>query len=444
MSSNTHDLLMHVTTELHSMFIQATQHVLSNPSYWHHFEFPEAYWPLAQKSFSRGDKTLTGRLDFSVTKEQGIKCYEYNADSASCLMECGYIQGAWSKAANLTNIGEDAGSLTSIMVTAAWKKLVAPGTLVHFLHDDDDEERYHTLYMMQLASDAGMVCKAVDNSLINSFRFNTNSQIIDDEGRLVTTVWKTWSYVTLLAKLHEEQFILHHSSEQSVRLIDVCFNDDVTVFEPVWTAITSNKAILPVLSELFPSSPYLLASSFSVTQAMHLAGYASKPISGRCGENVSLHFASDVVDVADASSAAVSDASGASSSTVQTRGRFEQDAFVYQELCPLPKVDGQYVQVNCFVANGQYAGTVTRADESPIIGWASDSFAMRVVAEVARGGSRDREEGGAVGQSQWKHRSATLSPPESPARSYSVVSDTSDDLSVDSHSVASMDGDFKL
>ena len=34
---------------------------------------------------------VAGRLDFSLTPS-GLKVYEYNADSASCLMQCGEIQ----------------------------------------------------------------------------------------------------------------------------------------------------------------------------------------------------------------------------------------------------------------------------------------------------------------------------------------------------------------
>jgi glutathionylspermidine synthase len=141
MSTNIHDDLKQASVELHSMFIQATSHVLSNPQYWRFFEFPETYWTMASKSFSRGDKTLTGRLDFSVSKENGIKCYEYNADSASCLMECGYAQGAWAVATNIDTIGKNPGEDTARSVTNAWRNLLPQGTLVHFLHDDDDEEK---------------------------------------------------------------------------------------------------------------------------------------------------------------------------------------------------------------------------------------------------------------------------------------------------------------
>ena len=57
-----------------------------------HFGFPDRLWPLLQRSWehSRGD-IVSGRFDWAVT-EGGLKVYEYNADSASCFLECGVVQ----------------------------------------------------------------------------------------------------------------------------------------------------------------------------------------------------------------------------------------------------------------------------------------------------------------------------------------------------------------
>jgi glutathionylspermidine synthase len=69
--------------------------VFENPSLWPTFGFPERFWDLAIKSFHLGDKTIYGRMDLAVTPE-GIKCFEYNSDSSSCIIECCLIQGRWS------------------------------------------------------------------------------------------------------------------------------------------------------------------------------------------------------------------------------------------------------------------------------------------------------------------------------------------------------------
>jgi glutathionylspermidine synthase len=72
-----------------------------------------------------------------------------------------------------------------------------------------------------------------------------------------------------------------------VRLIDVLLRPEVLVFEPLWTVIPGNKAILPVLWSLFPNR-YLLDTDFVINDELAKTGYAVKPISGRCGNNIDL------------------------------------------------------------------------------------------------------------------------------------------------------------
>ncbi len=54
--------------------------------------------------------------------------------------------------------------------------------------------------------------------------------------------------------------------------------------EPVWKMICSNKAILPVLWELFPGHPNLLPASFTIPAGDAVA----KPLLSREGANVSI------------------------------------------------------------------------------------------------------------------------------------------------------------
>ena len=54
--------------------------------------------------------------------------------------------------------------------------------------------------------------------------------------------------------------------------------------EPPWKMVLSNKAILAVLSELFPESPYLLRADFEPIGDT----YVSKPLHSREGANVSI------------------------------------------------------------------------------------------------------------------------------------------------------------
>ncbi len=62
-----------------------------------------------------------------------------------------------------------------------------------------------------------------------------------------------------------------------------------------------------------------------------------------------------------------------------TPGKFESRREMYQELCPLPVIDGRYVQVCTFSAGGHYAGSCVRLDTSMVINDMSDLIALRVV-----------------------------------------------------------------
>lgn len=355
MNGNTHYQLQLATKELHSMFISATEHVLRTPLLWKTFDFPEAYWERAKKSFEQGDKTISGRLDFSMTPEHGIKCFEYNADSASCLFECGHTQGAWAEAVGLGNTGVNAGAPTASHLAAAWRGLgLQKGTLVHFLHDLDDEEHYHTLYMMSMAEKAGLECMSVES--IEGFSFDENGRVRDNQNRLVTHVWKTWSYTTLFSQWKGE--VLRTKGE--VRLVDVCLNDKIVVYEPIWTAIPANKAILPVLCSLYPKHPLLLDCAWNLTDDLRRKGYARKPVSGRAGENISVHQPGSAV------------------AHEHTGGRFGNNSEIFQELATLPECNGEYVQANTFVIGGNYAGTVLRAG-SLIIGYESNAKVLRIL-----------------------------------------------------------------
>lgn len=362
MDVDTFAALSKVTVELHNMFVAATRHVCSNPSLWDRFGFPPSYWPLAIKSLNRQDKTIHGRFDFSLTPT-AIKCYEYNTDSSSCLFECGHSQGKWSEATGLQEVGMDPGNGLFARLVDAWKlSMVDKGTLVHFLRDGDQEEGYHTQYMMSAAQEAGLRCKEVaDRSVIDSYSFS-EGKVLDEEKQPVTHVWKTWSYTTLFT-----QWQGAIRTAGAVRLVDICFNEGVTVFEPLWTAITANKALLPVLCELYPNHPNLLKSSWDLTEEMRTSGYAKKPVSGRCGENVSLI-------------AADGDSTDNNSKTLaETGGRFQKDNDVYQELCMLPKIGDQYVQVNTFSVAGTYGGIVLRCSSHPVVELSSETDVCRIV-----------------------------------------------------------------
>lgn len=131
------------------------------------------------------------------------------------------------------------------------------------------------------------------------------------------------------------------------------------VFEPLWTLIPSNKAILPILWSLFPNPPHLLNSSFELTAELIESGYVVKPIVGRCGANIK------IIDKHQ-------------NTLAQKAGAFENRDHIYQQLFALPRINNLYVQVCTFTAQGNYAGSGTRVDPSMIMGKDSDCLALQI------------------------------------------------------------------
>jgi len=366
MSETAEQELIRATNELHLMFSHATQAVLQDDALLAHFNIPKALWPRLRKSWeNRRGQVLTGRFDFCIS-DRGVKVYEYNADSASCHMEAGRVQGKWARHYGVTE-GEDAGAQLADRLMAGWHEMGVDGVL-HIMQDNEAEETYHARFIQAAAEAAGIPCKRLKG--VAGLSWNEKGEIIDPEGTPIRYVWKTWAWETALDQIRAEceQDDCHpvlrnaEDSHPAPRLVDVLLRPDIVVFEPFWTLIPSNKAILPVLWKIFPDHPYLLNSQFELTEAFNQRGYVSKPIAGRCGLNISLFDKNDNV-------------------LKETGGKFEAQDQVYQELWKLPQIDGYRTQVCTFTVKGKFAGSCVRVDKSLVITAKSDLLALRVVED---------------------------------------------------------------
>ena len=280
-------------------------------------------------------------------------------------MECGKVQDLWAQAHHISQ-GHSAGKDLFYHLVNAWTKTRIHDVL-HILQDDDLEESYHALYMQSAIRKAGI------NSLrlkgLQGLTWSANGDILDPNGHPIRWVWKTWAWETALDQIRaelsdEDQEPSEWSANQQrpPRLADVLLHPNVMVYEPLWTLIPSNKAILPVLCQLFPAHPYLLDSQYRLTDSLKNKGYVIKPIAGRCGANIS------IVDRHD-------------NTMAETSGQFDHQQQIYQELHSLPKISGRNVQTNSFVVDGKYAGTCIRVDESLVINSNSDILALRILAD---------------------------------------------------------------
>ena len=349
--------LIHATNELHLMYLHATDKVLKDDNLLALFDIPEALWPRLRLSWQRRrHHMITGRLDFCMD-ERGLKVYEYNADSASCHAETGLILDKWAQQAGEV-AGSDPGEYLLDALANTWKHSDAT-PFVHILQDHDAEESYHAQFMQRALTKAGFESKILHG--LDELHWAESGQLVDGENRPVSCVWKTWAWETALDQLREESEADHAAlpirtghPKNAVRLIDVLLRPEVMVFEPLWTVIPSNKAILPVLWSLFPHHRYLLNAE------LEQSGYAVKPIAGRCGNNIGLISHEDrVLD--------------------ETSGKFAEQKNIYQQLWCLPEVAGRYIQLCTFTVGGHYGGVCVRSETGLVIKKESDIDPLRIL-----------------------------------------------------------------
>ena len=107
--------------------------------------------------------------------------------------------------------------------------------------------------------------------------------------------------------------------------------------------VLSNKAILPILADLFPESPYLLRASFEEFDDRTLRRQADpRPRGGEHHDR------------------------GARPAARATPGPYGDVPCIYQEYQPLPEFDRRFAVVGSWMVNGHACGIGIREDEGPI------------------------------------------------------------------------------
>jgi len=286
-----------------------------------------------------------------------LKVFEYNADSASALFECAIIQKKWAEVVQLPSTFMSGFRLHHALILN-WKRLNIK-TLVHILIDNNNDEKLTALYMQNVFKEAGIESKLC---IMTDKFYWKDSSIVDSDGVPVKTVWKLWMWETVFQDYVEaakERGLDIENSKTLVdgwkpidgehpRLSDILLHDQIKVIEPLWKAITSNKALLPVLWTMYPDDPLLLRSEWTVTDELKQAPYVKKPIVGRCGHNVTLYDNS--------SNSVIS----------ETTGKFSTRNCIYQQMFPLKNYDGYHPIIGSWIIHGRFAGFCIREDQKLI------------------------------------------------------------------------------
>jgi glutathionylspermidine synthase len=323
------DALEAATEELHRMCLEAVARVVADRR-WDEFAIPAAFAPYVEASWMRRDKSLYGRFDLAWNGADGSrgppKLLEYNADTPTALLEASVVQWYWLKD---VHPGRDQFNSLHEKLIERWKDLrgeLSADRVVHFsCVKDRDEDVGNLDYLRDVATQAGIDARHV---YVEDLGWDAEfKRFVDLDGIPVRAWFKLYPWEWLV----REEF--------GANLLAA----DIRVIEPPWKMILSNKAILPVLWELFPDHPNLLPAYFSPDRLGH--DFVKKPKLSREGGNILMRSPNRIL---------------------YEGGSYGSEGFVYQGLADIPCYDGNYTVIGSWVIGDEAAGIGLREDDTPI------------------------------------------------------------------------------
>ena len=327
------ETLERATYALNELCLKAVEHLLNDRPelLTTRFLIPEPLVDLCRRSWERDEITIYGRFDLAYDGKSAPKMLEYNADTPTALLEAAVIQWYWMK--DVHPKLDQFNSLHEKLIEAwqRWKSESAIGSdPVTFLAiNTSDEDAMTVMYLRDTAPQAKLACQQFD---IAELAWNAGrSEFVDKARNPVRACFKLYPWEWMI----REPFAAH---------LGTAF-DKTYWLEPMWKMILSNKAILPVLWELFPGHVNLLPAAFE------RLGWdcVRKPIFGREGRGVM------IVPAAKPEPPYVPPDKYAGPP-------------VYQSFAPLPTFDGNYPVIGSWMVNGHACGIGIREDRTRITG----------------------------------------------------------------------------
>ena len=318
------DTLERATYALYDMCLALVQHVIDHKMFGL-FLIPPEFEQYVIKSWDEDDRSIYGRFDLAYDGVGAPKLLEYNADTPTALLEASVAQWTWLK-----DVDERADQFNNIhdRLIEAWQALKEQDNgPIHFAAMSGNVEDYITVeYLRDTAIQAGFRTGYLDVE-----------QVGWDAGRK-TFVDNAGGPFHRIFKLYPWEWLIRDDFGRNVLISRTRW------LEPAWKMILSSKAILPLLYQLNPDSPFLVPAAFEPLAGDHV----KKPIHAREGANITVVKSGQIVQ--------------------ETGGPYESKACVYQELIPLKAFDDRYPVLGSWVVNGWACGIGIREDETMITG----------------------------------------------------------------------------
>lgn len=326
-SENFSEQIYQATQELWQMCLTAVEHVIDNKKY-HLFHIPNYIHHHIERSWNNETPSIYGRFDFAYDEiRKQLKLLEFNADTPTSLFECGVVQWYWKQ----HYFGDSKDQFNSVheQLIHSWKEIkpYLKGEILHFTCVRESlEDLTNVEYLRDCAIQSGIQTQLL---YIDEIGWN-GSNFVDLNDQPITDIFKLypWEWMT-----NEEYG--HHIVNDIL---------EAQWIEPSWKMILSNKAILPILWELFPNHPLLLETYFNDPRS--LTNYVKKPLLSREGANISIVNNNRTIE--------------------QTLGDYGEEGFIYQEFANLIKNNSGYAIIGSWIIGEEPCGISFRESDSLI------------------------------------------------------------------------------
>lgn len=315
------DELDAATCELDRMCTAAAGYVIENRLL-ARLGIPEWFHAYVIESWETQDFTVYGRFDLAYDGIHPPRLLEYNADTPTGLLEAAVIQWFWLK--DRYARADQFNSIHERLIEAWASRRPHYTGSVYFSAMRGELEDFMTVnYLRDTAMQAGIDTAYID---VEDIGWNAARRVFTD---LAETP------IAHLFKLYPWEWVTSDPFARNV------VEASTQWLEPAWKMVLSNKAILPVLWQLFPESPYLLEASDELLEGPCVR----KQYLGREGANVAVLEDGQPV--------------------LETDGPYD-GACIYQRYHPLPQFDGNYPVIGSWMVNGHACGIGIREDTSLI------------------------------------------------------------------------------
>nr|WP_282551260.1 glutathionylspermidine synthase family protein [Providencia stuartii] len=321
------------TAELHQMCLKVVERVVESDELLARFQIPKHCWEFVRQSWKTSQPSLYSRLDLAYDGVNPPKLLENNADTPTSLYESAFFQWIWLEdQINAGKLPENADQFNSIQ-----EQLIERFTQLKDQHGfrllhmaccrDTDEDRGTVQYLQDCAHEAGV---ATEFLYMDEIGLGERGEFTDTQDQIISNLFKLYPWEFMLREIF------------STKLEDA----GVRWLEPAWKSIISNKALLPMLWEMFPNHPNLLPAYFADGEKPELESYVIKPLFSREGANIRVIEKGQEIASAD--------------------GPYGEEGMVIQQFHPLPQFEGNYTLVGSWLVNDQPAGICIREDKELI------------------------------------------------------------------------------